>query len=296
MQNLRLCPSKEDTGKARLLNLGSQGIKTRAGDSFHCYIQESRGSSPKIGTVRTHGKGQRALPGPAWVCLPPWPWSRQAPLTSPASALHAQERRGRDLEGWHPHSRGQETLTPRLYPIPPTWRLSCCSVIQSCPTHCDPPGLEHPRLPCSSLSPRVCPNSCPLNRWCHPTISPSVTPFLSCPQSFPALRSFPMSWLFTSGDQSIGASVSASASFLPMNIQDWFPFGLIGLIFLQSKGLSRVFSSTTIQKHQFFGTQPSLWSNSHIHTWLLEKPQLWLYGPLSAEWCLCFLICFLGLS
>jgi len=115
--------------------------------TFHCYVQESRGSSPKIGTVRTHGKVQRALPGPAWVCLPPWPWSRQAPLTSPASALHAQERRGRDLEGWHPHSRGRETLTPRPRPIPPTWRLSCCSVAQSCPTHCDPLDWSIPGFP-----------------------------------------------------------------------------------------------------------------------------------------------------
>ena len=85
-----------------------------------------------------------------------------------------------------------------------------------------------------------------------------------------------------------GQSIRASASVLPMNIQGWFPLGLTDLISLQCKGLSRVFSSTTIQKHQFFGAQPSLWSNSHIHTWLLEKPSLWLHGPLSAKWCLCF--------
>ena len=108
--------------------------------------------------------------------------------------------------------------------------------------------------------------------WCHPTISSSVAPFSSCCHSFPGSGSFLMSWLFTSGSRSIGAS--ASASVLPMNIQNWFPLGLTGLIFLQSKGLSRVFSSTTLQKHQFFGSQPSLWSNSHIHTWLLEKPKL----------------------
>ena len=107
-----------------------------------------------------------------------------------------------------------------------------------------------------------------LNR-CHPTISSSVVPFSSCPQSFPALGSFLMSQLFTSGSQSIGAS--ASAPVLPMSIQGWFPLGLTGLIFLLSKGLSRVFSTTTVWRHRFFSAQPSLWSNSHICTWLLEK-------------------------
>ena len=119
------------------------------------------------------------------------------------------------------------------------------------------------------------------------------TLFSSCLQSFPASGSFPVSQLLASGTQSIGAS--ASASVLPMSIQSWFPSGLTGLISLQSKGLSRVFSSTTIQKHQLFGIQPSSWSNSHICTWLLEKQYLWLYGPLSAKWCLCFLIHCLGL-
>ena len=107
------------------------------------------------------------------------------------------------------------------------------------------------------------------------------------PQSFPASGSFPMSQFFTSGGQSIG--VSASTSVLPMNIQDWFPLGLTGWISLQSKELSRVFSSTTVWKHQFFNTQPSLGSNSHIHIWPLEKPWLGLYGVLSVKWCLCFL-------
>ena len=114
--------------------------------------------------------------------------------------------------------------------------------------------------------------------WCHPTISSSVIPF-SCLQSFPASGSFPMSQFFISGGQSNG--VTASASVLPVNIQSWFPLGWTGWISLQSKGLSRVFSNTTVQKHQFFGAQLSLYSNSHIHTWLLEKPQLWLDGPLS---------------
>ena len=133
-----------------------------------------------------------------------------------------------------------------------------------------PHGLQHSRLPCPSLSPRACSNSCPLNQWYHPTISSSVIPFSSCLQSFPASGPFLMSQFFTSGGQSIG--VSASASVLSMNIQDWFPLGLTGLISLQSQGLSRVFSNTTVQKHQFFSTQLSLWSNSHIHTRPLEKP------------------------
>ena len=118
---------------------------------------------------------------------------------------------------------------------------------------------------CQNLS-----NSCPLSQWCHPTISSSIVPFSSCLQSFPASGSSLMSQLFASGGQSIG--VSAAAKVLPMNIEDWFPLGLAVLISLLSKGLLRVFSNTTVQKHQFFSTQPSLWSNSHIHTWLLEKP------------------------
>ena len=140
--------------------------------------------------------------------------------------------------------------------------------------------LQHARLPCPSLSPRACSNSCPLSQWCHPAISSSVIPFSSCPQSFPASGSFPVSQIFASGGESIGAS----ASVLTVNSQGWFPLGLTGLISLLSlKGLSRVFSSTTVRKHQFFGTQLSLWSNSHIHTWLLEKPKLWLDGTLLAK-------------
>ena len=163
-----------------------------------------------------------------------------------------------------------------------------------------PRELQHPRLPCPSRSPGACSNSCPLSRWCHPTISSSVIPFSSRLQSFPAsgndesLMLILMSLLFASSGQSIGAS--ASTSVLPLNIQGWFPLGWTGLISLQSKGLSRVFSSNTVQKHQFCLTQSSLWSNSHIHRWLLEKWQLWLDGPLSAKWCLCFLIYCLGLS
>ena len=133
-----------------------------------------------------------------------------------------------------------------------------------------PCGLQHARLPCPSPSPGVCSNLCPSGRWCHPNISSSVIPFSSCLQSFPAAGSFQMSQFFTSGGQSIGASVSASV--FPMNIQDWFSLGWTGWISLQSKGLSRVFSNTTVQRHQFFGAQLSSQSNSHIHTWLLEKP------------------------
>ena len=145
----------------------------------------------------------------------------------------------------------------------------CCSVTQSCLTLRDPMDCQHARSLCRSPSPDVCPNSCPLHQWCHPTISSSVVLFSYCLQSFPASVSFPMSQLFPSGSQSIGAS--ASASVLPKSIQSWFPFRLTGFIPLHSKSLSRVFSSTTVWKHQFFGAQTSLWSNSHIHTWLLEK-------------------------
>ena len=146
-----------------------------------------------------------------------------------------------------------------------------------------PCGLQHTRFPCPSPTPRACSNSCPLSQWYDPTISSSVIPF-SCLQSFPASGSFQMRQLFASDGQSIG--VSASTSVLPMNIQDWFPLGLRGLISLQSKGLSRVFSNTTIQKHQFIGAQPSLWSNSHIHTGLLEKLSF-DYTDLCWQ-CLCF--------
>ena len=134
-----------------------------------------------------------------------------------------------------------------------------------------PHELQNARLPCPSLSPGVCSNSCPLNQWCHLTISASVSPFFFCLQSFPA-----------SGGQKIGPS--AFASVLLMHIQGWFPLGLTDLISLLSKGLSRVFSRTTVWKNQFFSAQLSLWSNSHIHTWLLETPYLWLDGPSLAKW------------
>ena len=142
-----------------------------------------------------------------------------------------------------------------------------CSVVSNC---LQPQEPQHARPPCPSPTPGVYPNSYPLSRWCHPTISTSVIPFSSCPQSFPASGSLQMSQLLASGGQSTG--VSATTSVLPMSIEDWSPLEWTGWISLQSKGLSRVFSNTTVQNHQFFGTQLSSQSNSHIHTWLLEKP------------------------
>ena len=133
-----------------------------------------------------------------------------------------------------------------------------------------PHELQNARPPCSSPTPGVHSDSRPSSQWCHPATSSSVVPFSSCPQSLPASKSFPMSQRFVWGGQSIG--VSASISVLPMNTQDWFLLGWTGWISLQSKGLSRVFSNTTVQKHQFFGTQLSSQSNSQIHTWPLEKP------------------------
>ena len=131
-----------------------------------------------------------------------------------------------------------------------------------------PYELQHARPPCPSPTLGVHPNSCVLSWWCHPAISSSVIPFSSCPQSLPASGSFPMSQFFAWGGQSIGVS----ASVLPMNTQERSPLGWTRWIYLQSKGLSRIFSSTTVQKHQFFGAQLSSQSNSHIHTWPLEKP------------------------
>ena len=133
-----------------------------------------------------------------------------------------------------------------------------------------PHESQHARPPCPSPTPGVYPNSCPSSLWCYSAISSSVIPFSFCPQSLPASESFSMSQLFTWGCQSTG--VSASASVLPVNTQDWSPLGWTGWISLQSKGLSRVFSNTTVQKHQFFSIQLSSQSNSHIHTWPLEKP------------------------
>ena len=160
----------------------------------------------------------------------------------------------------------KKRYTSEWYPwIWLTWMYSyqfSCSVLSD--------SLQlHARPPCPSPTAGVYSNSGPLNQWCHPTISSSIVPFCSCLQSFPASGSFQMSQLFPSGGPSIG--VSASTSVLLMNIQDWFPLGWTSWISLQSKGLLRDFSNTTVQKHLFFGAQLSLQSNSHIHKWLLEK-------------------------
>ena len=144
--------------------------------------------------------------------------------------------------------------------------FSCSVVSDSLRAH----GPQHTRLPCLSPTPGACSDSCPLSRWCYPTISSSVVPFSSCLQSFPASGSFQMSQFITSGGQSIGAS----ASVLPMNIQDWFSLGWTGWISLHSKGLSRVFSNTTVQKHQFLGPQLSNKSNFHILTCLWKNHSL----------------------
>ena len=133
-----------------------------------------------------------------------------------------------------------------------------------------PRGLQHARPPCPSPIPGACSHSRPSSQWCRSTISSSVTPFSSCPQSFLSSGCFPISQLFTSDSQNIGAS--AWASILPMDIQDWFPLGLTGFLSLQSKGTLKSFLQHHSLKHQFFSPQPSLWSSSHIPTWLLKKP------------------------
>ena len=150
-----------------------------------------------------------------------------------------------------------------------------------------PHGLQNARLPCSSLPPAVCSNSYPLSRWCHPTIS-SIVPSFSCTQIVPAIGSFPVSQLFTSEPKYLNFSFSI----IPFkDYSGWFPLVLTDLTSLLLKGLPGVLS-TTVWKHKFFIS----WPNSHICTWLLEKPYLWLHGPLLAKWCLCFLICYLDLS
>ena len=150
------------------------------------------------------------------------------------------------------------------------WETFAFTFFQVMYSSLQPDELQHAGISCPSLSAWVCSNSFPISQWCHPTISFSVTPFSSCPQSFLASGSFPMNQFLASVGQRSGAS--ASASVLPMNIHGCFPLGLIGLISLNPKGLSSIFSSTSVQKHQFFRAQPSLWSNSHTHRWLVEKP------------------------
>ena len=156
-------------------------------------------------------------------------------------------------------------------------QFSCSIVFNSLRPH----ELQHARPPCPSPTPGVHSNSHLSSWWCHPAISSSVIPFSSCPQSFPASQSFSMSQLFAWGGQSTG--VSALASFFPKKSQGWSPLEWTGWVSLQSMGLSRVFSNTTVQKHQFSRAQLSSQSNSHIHTWPQEKPQPWLDEPLLAK-------------
>ena len=173
---------------------------------------------------------------------------------------------------WFAEPLGEAAVSDHLC-LTPSWLLLEFSVQFSHSVVSDslwPHGLQHSRPPYPSPTPKVHSNSCPLSQWCHPAISSSVIPFSSCPQSLQASESFPVSQLFAWGGQN--TRVSALASFLPKNTQDWSPLGWTGWISLLSKGLSRVFSNTTVQKHQFFGTQLSSQSNPHIHTWPLEKP------------------------
>ena len=164
------------------------------------------------------------------------------------------------------NSRESLGFPPRFNPTVSSVQFSHSVMSDSLQSH----ESQHSRPPCPSPTPEIYQNSCPSSQWCHPAISSSVIPFSSCPQCLPASGSFPVSQLFACGGQSIG--VSASASALAMKTQDWSPVGWTGWISLQSKGLSRVFSNTTVQKHQFFSTHLSSQSNSHIHTWPLEKP------------------------
>ena len=197
------------------------------------------------------------------------PWSRKTPWKrkgQPTSVLLPGKCNGRrSLEGYSP--QGHNLAAEQQQHLDYQFSQFSHSVVSS---SLWPHGLQQARLPCPSPTPGVHSNSCPLSWWCHLTISSSVVPFSSCPQSLPASVSFPMNQFIASGGQSI--RVSASASVPSMNIQSWFPLGWTGWIFLQSKGLSRVFSNTTVQKHQFFSAQLSSQSSSHIHTWPLEKP------------------------
>ena len=192
--------------------------------------------------------------------------------------MREMQKKSRKLTGWFIRFKEKNRL---LSKNSARWSCKCwcrnfrSSVQFSCLIMSDPlqpHGPQHTRPPCPSPTPGAYLNSCPLSQWRHSTISSSVIPFSSCLQSFPASGSFQVSQFFPSGGQSIG--VSALESVLPKNIQDWFPLGWTGWNSLKSKGLSRVFSNTTLQRHLFFHSQLSLWSNSHIHTWLLEKSKL----------------------
>ena len=218
------------------------------GKTFFLYL-------PSPGLCSLAGSARDAV---NWGWVQPWPQDKGLPFR---------------IQGWSRRSPGVPRPlvcprhTPNQSPVSfPFVSLISHSVVSDA---LRPHGLQHARLPCPSPTPRVYSNSCPLSRWCHPTISSSIVPFSSCLQSFPASGCFQMSQFFTSDGQSIG--VSASASVLPMNIQDWFPLRWTGWISLQSKGLSRVFSNTTVQKHQFFGAQLSSLYLSVIHCMILAS-------------------------
>ena len=223
-----------------------------------------------------------------WVFASPWTAACQAPLSSTISQSLLKFIRVGDAI-WS-HSLPSPLLLPSIFPSISSVQFRCSVMSNSLWPH----GLQHARPPCPSPTPRVYSNSCPLSWWFPPTISSSVIPFSSRLQSFPASGSFPMYGFFASGDQSIGAS--ASASVLPMNIQDWSPLGWTGWISLLSKGLSRVFSSTTVQKHQFFCTQPSLWLNSSHQYRTTEKIITLTIQTFLSKVMSLFLICCLGLS
>ena len=197
---------------------------------------------------------------------------------SPPRSLHTQKSQKHNLEASSRLDTAWHTVLTQF---------SCSVMFHSLL----PDGLQQARLPCLLPTPRACSNSRPLSQWCHPTILSSVVPFSFCLQSFPASGSFPMSQLIAS----VGQRIGVSASVLPVTIKGCVSLGLSGLISLLFKGLSRVFSSTTIQKHQFFSAQPSLWSNSYLYM-TTEKTIALIIRTFSAKWCLCFLICCLGLS
>ena len=252
----------------------------------HLGKKKNRGwysSSGNQGWGKGLGVGHRAM-GTLTVEAPCWTFYQSHTNRKTTLVLEISVPSAPRFMGIHPSSKGQYdplmdmeaeqygwSIWACIYKLEdcrpiPFWFVFHSSVQFSCSVMSNtlrPHGLQHARLPCPSPTLGDCSNSCPLSRWCHPTISSSVFPFSSCLQSFPASGSFPMSHFFASGGQSTGAS----ASVLPMNTQDWSPLGRTGWISLQSKGLS----NTTVQKHQFFGAQLSLWSNSHIHdthTWI----------------------------
>ena len=231
--------------------------------------EEEKGAQDRGGV----GGGRRNLLGPSasacgMLIIPPDWWVRLRagkPLLPWMSAYPTQVQ---PLPSWASetvaHTEELRFSTHVLpHPLPPSSVQFSRSVVSD---SLQPNESQHARPPCPSPSPEVHPNSRPSSRWCHPAISPSVVPFSSCPQSLPASESFPMSQLLAWGGQSQSTGISALASFLPKNTQGWTPLEWTGWISLQSKGLSRVFSNTTVQKHQFFGTQLSSQSNSHIHT------------------------------